>query len=212
MFVKGIMKPAHKSFTVKISTSLEEVLGILDENDIEAVPVLEGNVFKGMVSKEIIFRSFYNKADEITKSSFLKEATAGEIVEHENFYIHDEEVFERTLPMFKGFSVLAVVDKRLVFQGLVTRFDVIEQFESAFGVRKQGIRIAFTSEESAGRIERLGDIIKSYHGNVISLATFDETDKLARRIVMKIEEKDNIESLTKKLEKNGFRILSVKKV
>ncbi|MBN8234710.1 CBS domain-containing protein [Halobacillus kuroshimensis] len=212
MFVKGIMKPVHQSFTADVNTSLKDVLELLEQKDIEAVPVLEGNLFKGMISKEMIYESCYKKAGGQDTGTFLEETPAGEAAGYEDFCITNEEVFERTLPMFKGFAVLAVVDDHRVFQGLVTRYDVIEQFESAFGVKKQGIRIAFTSEESEGRIERLGDIIKNYHENVISLATFDETDKLARRIVLKIEENDNIEAFTKKLEKSGFRILSVKHV
>ncbi|KHE72855.1 HPP family protein [Halobacillus sp. BBL2006] len=210
MFVKGIMKPAHKSFVAKSEDKLSGILNVMNEHDIEGMPVLRGNTFIGMISKSIIYRAYFKMERE--KKEFLNETTAGDIAEYEDYFIHDEEVFERTLPSFKGFPVLAVVDENRNFQGLVTRFDVIEQFESAFGARKKGVRIAFTSEESSGRIERLGNIIKSYHENVISLATFDETDKLARRIVMKIESKDNIDQFTKKLEKSGFRILSVKEV
>ncbi|MYL19451.1 CBS domain-containing protein [Halobacillus litoralis] len=212
MFVKTIMKPVHQSYTADVNSSLKEVLELLDQKNIEAVPVLDGSIFKGMISKEMIYESFYKNSDQQGAEAFLQDTSAGETAGYEDFCITNEEVFERTLPMFKGFAVLAVVDDNRVFQGLVTRYDVIEQFESAFGVKKQGIRIAFTSEESEGRIERLGDIIKNYHENVISLATFDETDKLARRIVLKIEENDNIEAFTKKLEKTGFRILSVKHV
>ncbi|WLR46720.1 CBS domain-containing protein [Halobacillus litoralis] len=59
MFVKGIMKPAHKSFTAESSTSLSEILKVLDEKDIEAMPVLKSGQFTGMVSKEIIFRALF---------------------------------------------------------------------------------------------------------------------------------------------------------
>ncbi|RWZ60237.1 CBS domain-containing protein [Halobacillus fulvus] len=210
MFVKGIMKQPHKSYTVKKDDFLSNVLDVLQKYDVDSVPVLEGHTFVGMVSKETIYRKYF-ELDE-SKEKFLNDWTAGDVAEHEDLSIHIEEVFERTLPSFKGYPVLAVVDEQKQFLGLVTRYDVIEQFESAFGVKKKGVRIAFTSEESEGRIERLGDIIKSYHENVISLATFDETDKLARRIVLKIEDNDNIPSFTKKLEKTGFRILSVKEV
>ncbi|TGB04501.1 HPP family protein [Halobacillus salinus] len=210
MFVKSIMKPPHKSYTAKTGDTINVVLDMLNEKDIDCVPVLDGTTFVGMVTKEAVYSSFFK--GEQSKEEFLRSTTAGDIAVHKDLCIHDEEVFERTLPSFKGFPVLAVVDEQRKFQGLVTRYDVIEQFESAFGVKKAGIRIAFTSEESEGRIERLGDIIKSYHENVISLATFDETDKLARRIILKIEKKDNIASFTNKLEKSGFRILSVKEV
>ncbi|MCA0982991.1 CBS domain-containing protein [Halobacillus yeomjeoni] len=205
------MKPAHKSYKAQKGEVLKDILEVLEENDIEAMPVVDNGIFVGMVSKGIIYRAFF-KSENSDKDAFLNETTAGDVCEHPDYYIHDEEVFERTLPLFKGFPVLAVTDSNRKFQGLVTRFDVIEQFQSAFGTKKKGVRIAFTSEESAGRIERLGNIIKSHHENVISLATFDETDKLARRIVLKVEKNDNIKQFTKKLEKEGFRILSVKEV
>jgi hypothetical protein len=60
-----------------------------------------------------------------------------------------------------------------------------------------------------GRIARLSEIAHQFHEHIISLVTFDETDKLVRRIVMKIEKKDNIDRFTKKLEEHGFRILSI---
>ncbi|WP_079530154.1 CBS domain-containing protein [Halobacillus hunanensis] len=210
MFVKSIMKPIHKSYVTQKEEYLKQVLERLNKYDLHAMPVLEDQKFIGMISREIIYRAYFESDQQ--KEAFLNDCVAGDVALYKELSIDDEEVFERTLPLFKGFPLLAVVDGHQNFKGLITRFDVIEQFESAFGAKKKGIRIAFTSEESEGRIERLGDIIKSYHENVISLATFDETDKLARRIVLKVENRDNIEQFTKKLEKTGFRILSVKEV
>ncbi|MCP3032696.1 CBS domain-containing protein [Halobacillus sp. A1] len=210
MFVKSIMKPVHKSQVAQKDERLNEVLDRLNQKDLHAMPVLDNDKFIGVISREGIYRHYFDGRE--SKEVFLNERTAGETCEEEDLFIHDEEVFEQTLPTFKGYPILAVVDKDKTFQGLVTRYDVIEQFESAFGVKKKGVRIAFTSEESEGRIERLGDIIKNYHENVISLATFDETDKLARRMVLKIDKNNNIEAFTKKLEKTGFRIISVKEV
>ena len=78
-----------------------------------------------------------------------------------------------------------------------------------FGVNRPGVRIAFTSVETEGRIARLSEIAHQFHEHIISLVTFDETDKLVRRIVMKVEKKNNIDKFTKKLEEHGFRILSI---
>jgi CBS-domain-containing membrane protein len=120
-----------------------------------------------------------------------------------------EEVFEKTLLDLKDFPLLAVVDINRKFLGVVTRSDVLSTFQSAFGVNRPGVRIAFTSVETEGRIARLSEIAHHFHEHIISLVTFDETDKLVRRIVMKVEKKDNIDRFTKKLEEQGFRILSI---
>jgi signal-transduction protein with cAMP-binding, CBS, and nucleotidyltransferase domain len=105
--------------------------------------------------------------------------------------------------------LLAVVSSERKFLGVVTRSDVLSTFQSAFGVNRPGVRIAFTSVETEGRIARLSEIAHHFHEHIISLVTFDETDKLVRRIVMKVEKKDNIDRFTKKLEEQGFRILSI---
>ncbi|MFD1018519.1 CBS domain-containing protein [Thalassobacillus hwangdonensis] len=210
MFVKSIMKPTYKCFTAKKDDRLEGILQMLNEHDIQGVPVLDGDRFLGMLSRQSIYQGYFESNED--KDSYLQTTTAGDIAANKELTITEDEVFEKTLTAFKGFPVLAVVDDNDTFKGLVTRFDVLEQFESAFGVKKKGVRIAFTSEESEGRIERLGDIIRSHHENVISLATFDETDKLARRIVLKIDKKDNIDKFVDKLEKHGFRVLDVKEV
>jgi predicted transcriptional regulator len=111
--------------------------------------------------------------------------------------------------MLKDMPILAVVDNGMNYLGVVTRSDVLEQFQSAFGMHRPGVRIAFTSVETEGCIARLAEIAKHYHEKIISLATFDETDKLVRRIVMKVEKKNNIDKFVKKLESAGFRVLNI---
>ncbi|MBM7552434.1 CBS domain-containing protein [Thalassobacillus pellis] len=209
MFVKSIMVSPHKCFVADKDDILTNILRTLSEKDIQAMPVLDGERFIGMISKELLYQACFESNQQ--KDIFLETTTAGEICGYKDLSIKENEVFERTLPVFKGFPILAVTNDSGQFLGIVTRFDVLEQFESAFGVKRKGVRIAFTSEESAGRIERLGDILKTYHENVISLATFDETDKLARRIVLKVDPNDNIEKFAQKLEKTGFRVLDIHK-
>ncbi|MEQ6376218.1 CBS domain-containing protein [Bacillaceae bacterium S4-13-58] len=210
MFVKGIMKPLHQSITTNIESTIGSTLDKLNKNDIQGMPVLDGDRFVGMISKQIIYKHFFK--GDFTKEVFLNDHYVNEFVEEKDLSITINDVFEKTLPLFKDFSILAVVDEQQKFLGLVTRDDVLDQFESAFGTRRRGVRIAFTSTEAEGRIARLGGILEQYHENVISLATFDETDKLTRRIVLKLEEKDNIDKFTKKLERSGFRVLDIKEI
>jgi len=208
MFVRSMMKPMHKTLTTTGEATLGEVLERLDEKDFQGMPVVEDGKFKGLISRQMIYQAFF-KSDS-NKTTFLKEKKVQEIFGLSDLYITEEDVFEHTLTAFKGFPIIAVIDENQNFLGIVSRYDVIEQFESAFGMKRQGVRIAFTSEESEGRILRLSEIVKQYHENIISLATFDETDKLARRIVLKIEKKHNIDRFVNKLERAGFRILDVK--
>lgn len=210
MFVKSIMIPKYKCVTAKIDETLGSVLEKLDQNEIDGVPVLDGDKYTGVVTRNGIYHDFFIKGT--AKEDFLKNTFAKEVVTLEDHFLHGSEMFETTLVKLKDIPLLAVVDEYGKFQGAVTRSDVLDQFQSAFGVHREGVRIAFTSVETEGRIARLADIAHQFHEHIISLVTFDETDKLVRRIVMKIEKKDNIDKFVKKLEESGFRVLDIHEV
>jgi len=207
LFVKNIMIPKHESFTVQADVTLKDALKLLETHQIDGLPVLQGDKYVGVATRYNIYEAYFlsnQQKEEYLTSTFVKD-----VATHKDKVLLGGELFERTLLDLKDFPLLAVVDANKNFLGVVTRSDVISSFESAFGVNRPGVRIAFTSVETEGRIARLSEIAHQFHEHIISLVTFDETDKLVRRIVMKIEKKDNIDRFTKKLEEHGFRILSI---
>ncbi|GAE43442.1 hypothetical protein JCM21738_77 [Mesobacillus boroniphilus JCM 21738] len=189
---------------------MQSVLEKLDDNEIDGVPALEGDKYVGVVTRQGIHQEFFNTGGQ--KEEFLQNKYAKDILTLQDQILHGIEVFETTLVKLKDIPLMAVIDENGKFQGAVTRSDALDQFQSAFGVHKEGVRIAFTSVETEGRIARLADIAHQFHEHIISLVTFDETDKLVRRIVMKIEKKNNIDKFVKKLEESGFRILDIHEV
>lgn len=210
MFVKSIMIPKYKCITIQQDETLQNILTKLDEHQIDGIPVLDGEKYAGVVTRHRIYQGFFMA--EKSKEEYLQNTLAKDIATFKDHYLQSDDIFETTLIKLKDFPLLAVVDGEGNFLGGVTRYDVIEQFQSAFGVHREGVRIAFTSVETEGRIARLADIAHQFHEHIISLVTFDETDKLVRRIVMKIEKKDNIDKFIKKLEDSGFRILDIHEV
>jgi len=207
MFVKSVMMPKHLSLTIDRNQTVQEALNTLEEHGIDGLPVLDGEKYFGIITRYNIYEYFFESG--MKKEEFLQ-IKSGEIATHKDIYLTGNEIFENTLLSLKDFPLLAVLDENQMFIGIVTRFDVLEQFQSAFGMNKKGVRIAFTAHETEGRIARLSEIAKQFHEHIISIVTFDETDKLIRRIVMKIEKKDNINKFIQKLENSGFRVLDVK--
>lgn len=207
MFVKNIMIPKHNAHTIQHDESLKTALEKLEAHRIDALPVLNGNQYAGILTRYNLYENFFNTNQ--TKEDYLQNRVCSDIATHKDKYLRGQEIFENTLLDLKDFPLLAVVNENNEFVGIVTRFDVLEQFQSAFGVKRKGVRIAFTSIESEGRIARLAEIAHHFHEHIISLVTFDETDKLVRRIVMRIEKKDNVDKFIKKLEDSGFRILDI---
>lgn len=210
MFVKSIMIPKYRCITAQQDETLQSVLEKLDGNEIDGVPVLDGDKYAGVVTRYGIFQEYFSIGGQ--KEDFLQNKLAKDVLCLQNQILHGIEIFESTLVKLKDIPLLAVIDENDKFQGIVTRSDALDQFQSAFGVHREGVRIAFTSVETEGRIARLADIAHQFHEHIISLVTFDETDKLVRRIVMKVEKKDNIDKFVKKLEDSGFRILDIHEV
>ncbi|WP_066312803.1 CBS domain-containing protein [Bacillus sp. FJAT-29814] len=207
MFVKNIMIPKHECITAQENETIKAALEKLEANQIDGIPVLAGDKYLGVVTRYNIYLNFFNSNQ--SKEDYLTATSVKDIAVHQDKYLKGAELFEKTMLDLKDFPLLAVVDENKTFLGVVTRSDVLGQFESAFGVNRPGVRIAFTSVETEGRIARLSEIAHHFHEHIISLVTFDETDKLVRRIVMKIEKKDNIDKFVKKLEEHGFRVLSI---
>ena len=207
MFVKSIMIPKFNCVTIQQGENLKSALEKLEEHQIDGIPVLDGDLYLGVLTRYRIYLNFFQSGME--REEFLEKTLVKNIATNQDKYLEGNELFETTLMELKSFPLLAVVDAQRKFLGVVTRFDVMAQFESAFGVNRPGIRIAFTSVETEGRIARLAEIAHQFHEHIISLVTFDETDKLVRRIVLKVEKKENVEKFVKKLEEHGFRILDI---
>lgn len=206
MFAKSVMIPKEKCISIQTTESLQTALDVLETNQIDALPVLENGIYKGILNRYIAYRAFYYSG--LSKEEFLATTSLLDVVMRENIYLSIDDVFENSLVQLNDFPIIAVVEENK-FLGLVTRYDTMEQFRGAFGMDKPGVRISFTSVETEGRIARVGGIIQKFHESVISLVTFDETDKLLRRIVLKIEKRDNVEKFLKELDKSGFRVLAI---
>lgn len=207
MFVKSIMIPKFRCHVVQHTDNLQESLRKLEQYDVDGLPVLNEGKYAGVITRYGIYKRYFESVS--SKEAFLENTLAMEVCTHQEDVLKGDEFFEKTLVALKDFPILAVVDKEWNFLGAVTRSDVVEQFKSAFGMQKPGVRIAFTTAETEGRLARLSEIAHQYKEHIISIVTFDESDTLVRRIVMKIEKKSNIEKFVKKLEAAGFGILSI---
>ncbi|WP_335869750.1 CBS domain-containing protein [Bacillus sp. 2205SS5-2] len=207
MYVKSVMIPKNKCFNINKGESVQSALAVLETNSLDGIPVLDGEYYLGILTRYNVYQNYFDSGQ--AKEDYLLQTKVEDIATLQEKFIEHDEIFERTLVELKELPIIAVVDEERHFLGLVTRFDVMNQFQSAFGMQQNGVRITFTSVETEGRIARLSEIIKQFHESVISLVTFDDSDKLLRRIVLKIEKKDNIEKFTQKLERSGFRILHI---
>ncbi|GGE38500.1 hypothetical protein GCM10011391_16670 [Pullulanibacillus camelliae] len=207
MFVKSVMIPKHKTVYVQDQAPVKEALELLTRHEIDGMPVIKNDKYIGLITKNVIFEAAF--LSDKAKEAFMETTTVGSIAIAQDNIVSEQTVFEETVIKTKAVPLVAVTDEQQQFLGIVTRFEVLEQFQSAFGMNKKGLRIVFTSVETEGRILRLSEITKQFHQNIISLMTFDDSDKLVRRIVMKVAYDNDTDKYVKKLERNGFKVLDI---
>lgn len=208
MFVNSIMIPKHNSYFISSETTVGDTLRELERLDVDGLPVVKDKKYIGAISRVRIYKAFFEQ-EELSREEFSKNVLIENLVTRQDVYIREDEIFENTLMLVQNFPAVAVVDEKLNYLGVVTRHDILEELKSAFGMKREGVRLAFTTVDSEGRLAKLAELTRQYHENIISVATFDETDKLARRIVMKVEKNQYTKQFIKKIEEAGFRILDI---
>lgn len=209
MYLTNIMISKEKCYIANPKDSISSVLDKLEHHGIDGLPVVADGKYIGMVTRYSIFRHYFFKKENVTRDEFIAQTSVEEILTLDLHSLNENLVVEESLLNLQDFPIIAVVNDDKDFLGIVTRYDLMEQFKSAFGMKQKGIRIAVTSVDAEGRIKRLSNIIAKFKLNTISFVTFDETDKMYRRMIIKVEQSKNIDKFIKHLSKNGFKVLDV---
>lgn len=209
MYLTNIMIPKEKCYIANPKDTIHSALDKLEHHGIDGLPVVADGKYIGMITRYSIFRHYFFKKENVSRDEFIESTKIEEILTLDLHSLNANHVVEESLLNLQDFPILAVVNDDKDFLGIVTRYDVMEQFKSAFGMKQKGIRIAITSVEAEGRIKRLSIIIAKFKLNTISFVTFDETDKMYRRMIIKVEKTNNLEKFIKYLGKNGFKVLDV---
>ncbi|UBH12230.1 HPP family protein [Macrococcus armenti] len=209
MYLKSIMIPKEKCYVANPDDTVKSVIDKLEHHGIDGMPVVEAGKYVGTATRYSIFRHFFFMKSNKTRDEFIEETKIKDILPLDEYSVKDDTLFEESFLTLQDFPILSVINDRNEFLGVVSRFDVMEQFKSAFGMKQKGVRIAITSIDAEGRIMRLASALKKYKLNAISFVTFDETDKMHRRMIVKVEDHKNIKKFTKYLKNNGFKILDI---
>ncbi|RXK19292.1 HPP family protein [Macrococcus sp. DPC7161] len=209
MYLKSIMIPKEKSYVANPDDTIKSVLDKLEHHGIDGIPVVESGKYLGTATRYSIFRHFFFKKEATTRDEFIENTKVKDIIALDHYSVKDDTFFEESLLTLQDFPILSIINDREEFLGIVTRYDVMEQFKSAFGMNKKGVRIAITSIEAEGRIMRLSKALSKFKLNAISFVTFDETDKMHRRMIVKVEDNKNIKKFTKYLKNHGFKVLDI---
>ncbi len=206
MLVRDLYLPKQDVVIAHTEQTVMEVLTKIKESGYRCIPVVDSNEdYKGMIYKIHLIEYIYEDGGD-------KNTPVEQLLKHQDAFISERSSFLNALIDIKSLPFLNVVENgKLV--GILTHNKVESVLEDAFGLTTGGINITISSTEAKGMIEKLTKTLRGE--NIEGMFTLDNGSVLARRVVITLEgdkSDDDIENLSHKLEKNGFRILHIDRI
>ena len=205
MFVNNLMLLKEKLITVTPKSTIGKALEIMDENNLLSIPVVDGDEFYGLISKERIYANYYEKC--LDRKCLLSDFLVENIMRTEVPIINSKQQAEEAAHFLETRSVsfVAVVDDYDKFVGIVTHHAIFHEFTELFGLNK-GKRLAVTAFDIHGQISKLTKIITENKGDIISFVVIDPKSVTeVKEIVVRLET-DNFEDIVAKVKAAGFKV------
>lgn len=203
MLVRDLYLPKQDVVIAHTEQTVMDVLTKIKESGYRCIPVVDSNEnYKGMIYKIHLIEYIYEDGGD-------KNTPVEQLLKHQDAFISERSSFLNALIDIKSLPFLNVVENGKLI-GILTHNKVESVLEDAFGLTTGGINITISSTEAKGMIEKLTKTLRGE--NIEGMFTLDNGSVLARRVVITLEDGKSdadIEKLSDKLEKNGFRILHV---
>lgn len=207
MFIKSHMLPKEKLTIVQLNDNLEDVLEKINSGDFLSLPVFDQDVFKGIIMKETIYRTYFENS-ETDKEAYLKETKVKEIYSEDYKSISGDERIEKASYLLKELRTpfLPVFNHSNKFIGILTHFAIFKAFSEVFGLDK-GTRIVVNMFDLPGQIARLTEVIRRENVNIMNLATVDPEVLDLIQVVIRIDvDSKDLDRIVEKIQLAGFKI------
>lgn len=209
MLIKNNFIPLTKVRYCDDGQTVQEAMDFLESVGFRCVPVLDASkTYLGNVYLSRVYRYILKK--EGTPEDSIKN-----LIVNSDVYIHEEEPFINAFFNIREYPYLPVVNEEKKLSGILTHSKVIDVLQNSWGLEHGGYTVTASSTVYQGALKKFVSIV-SQQANIEGLLTMDDEDRLFRRLIVTLSSQSvddkKVDQLTKKLEKNGFRVISVQKV
>ena len=207
MTVKRMMMT--KPITTTPETSIVDIAGILKENHIHRLPVLDKkNKLVGVITEKDILHATPSPVSSLSVYEMpymlSKLKVADLMSKNVQTVSPDTTVEEAAKIMVEGdLSCLPVVeDEELV--GIVSKSDMFRVLYELFGSTVRGTRVTFIFNQRTGEIARLASALNAKGYDIISIGTFvdrSENEGVLTTVKVRTENSEDVLSILKPLVK-----------
>lgn len=179
--------------------SVEKALRWMDEFRVDALPVVEGRTYKGLITEEAILDENNPKAK------------VGELrLEHENVYASESKHIYDVLKTAddQGLRLLAVLSNNKEFLGVVTVNDTFLAFSKMSSLKSPGSIVVLSMEDRDYSLAEISRITESNDTKILSVyVAADPLDVSKIKVTLKFNRTD-IQAAVASMERFGYKIIA----
>ncbi|TAE11639.1 MAG: CBS domain-containing protein [Bacteroidetes bacterium] len=184
---------------LKIGDTAQKALQWMDEFRVNQLPVVNKNLYCGMVSEDLVYK--HNNAN----------ATLGELdLLCTDVFVHHNQHFYDILRLSNLYNIqtIAVLDDEQHFLGVVTVQDVINAFASSVSMQEQGGILVFLIDKRDYSLTEISRLVESNNAKILSTYITDDKHDLHKlRITIKINTPD-LNRIVATFERYNYRIVA----
>jgi acetoin utilization protein AcuB len=202
--------------TVTPDTSILKVKNLLNQYNIDQVPVVEGKNLVGVVTDRDIRENSASPASTLSiheLNYLLSEMKVGEIMTKKLYTVSPGTTIEDAVSLINEKRVNAlpvVVGRELV--GIITTCDMLNVLLEVMGVGTPSVRVELTLSSSMGEIRKIAGIVNDMGLRIISIvSTISREKENTRTTVIRVNANDSAE-LCRRFEEAGYAVTTDYKV
>lgn len=207
MRVKTIMLPFESLSCIEVTDTIQTAIDVINQHELLSLPVVDGQKFVGVLSKQFIFEEFF-RMEDCGKEEFLQKKVQ-EFMKSTIETISAEARIEEAAIQFIASKVrfIPVTDENDQLLGIVTQQAVFKQYQKMFGQEHNSLVIY--SYDSRGTLANMCETIAKAGGDIRNMLIMHTEVLNLVEIFLRIEAED-FEKVVKALIRQKFDVRDVK--
>ena len=207
MRVKAIMLPFSRLTCIRVDNTVGEALEAIDEKGLLSLPVVDGQEFIGVLSKQYVYEEYF-KSFLGTKEEFSARKVQ-EFMKSKIETIGENTRIEEAAAMFISSKArfIPITNEKNKLLGIVTQQAVFKEYQKIFGDKHNSM--AIYTYDIHGLLGKLCERIAKEGGDICNIMVIPTQVLGLVEIFMRIEAPD-FERVVRSLERHGYDVRDVK--
>lgn len=207
MRVKAIMMPFHKLTTISVDNTVEEAMKIIDEQGLLSLPVVSGQEFIGVLSKQYMYEEYFKNFSG-AKDAFTSKKVQ-EFMKTKIDTIGENTRIEEAAAKFITSKVrfIPITNDKNVLLGIVTQQAVFKEYQKIFGNKHNSM--AIYTYDIKGVLGKICELISKEGGDICNMMVIPTEVMDLAEVFLRVEAPD-FERVVRALERRGYDVRDVK--